>query len=33
LDGLIEYLNHVYGEDNFKVSKNYLMRLKKMSGS
>lgn len=33
LDGLIAYLNHVYGEDNFKVSKNYLLRLKKMSGS
>ncbi|MDY5576974.1 MAG: hypothetical protein SPF70_05785 [Lachnospiraceae bacterium] len=33
IDGLIEYLNHVYGSENFKVSKNYLLRLKKMSGS
>lgn len=32
IDGLIDYLNHVYGEKNFKVSKTYLMRLKKMSG-
>lgn len=33
IDGLIEYLNHVFGADNFNVSKNYLLRLKKMSGS
>lgn len=33
MDGLINYLNHVFGADNFKVSKEYLMRLKKMSGS
>lgn len=33
LDGLIDYLNHVYGEENFKVSKEYLIRLKKMSGA
>lgn len=32
IDGLIEYLNHAFGEDNFKISKNYLTRLKKMSG-
>lgn len=32
IDGLIEYLDHVYGEENFKVSKTYLLRLKKMSG-
>lgn len=33
IDGLIEYLNHVFGSENFKVSKTYLTRLKKMSGS
>ena len=33
IDGLIDYLNHVFGEDNFKVSKTYLLRLKKMSGA
>ena len=33
LDGLITYLNDVYGEDNFKVSKSYLLRLKKLSGA
>lgn len=33
IDGLIDYLNHVYGEENFKVSKEYLLRLKKMSGA
>ena len=32
IDGLIEYLDHVYGEENFRVSKTYLLRLKKMSG-
>lgn len=33
LDGLIAYLDDVYGEDNFKVSKSYLLRLKKLSGA
>lgn len=33
IDGLLEYLNHVYGPDEFKVSKTYLMRLKKSSGA
>ncbi len=33
IDGLIEYLNHVFGTENFKVSKEYLTRLKKQSGS
>lgn len=33
IDGLTDYLNHVYGEENFKVSKTYLARLKKMSGA
>lgn len=33
IDGLIDYLNHVYGEENFKISKTYLARLKKMSGA
>lgn len=33
IDGLIDYLNHAFGEDNFKVSKTYLARLKKMSGA
>ena len=33
IDGLIDYLNHVYGEENFNVSKTYLLRLKKMSGA
>ena len=33
IDGLIDYLNHVYGEENFRVSKTYLARLKKMSGA
>lgn len=32
IDGLIDYLDHVYGQENFKVSKTYLLRLKKMSG-
>ena len=32
IDGLIEYLNHTFGEENFMISKNYLARLKKMSG-
>lgn len=33
IDGLIEYLNQVFPQDSFKVSKEYLLRLKKMSGS
>ena len=33
LDGLIIYLNNAFGEENFQISKEYLMRLKKMSGS
>ena len=33
LDGLIIYLNNAFGEENFKISKEYLMRLKKMSGA
>lgn len=33
IDGLIDYLNHVFGEENFKISKAYLARLKKMSGA
>lgn len=33
IDGLIDYLNHVFGEEHFKVSKTYLARLKKMSGA
>lgn len=31
IDGLITYLDHVFGEENMKISKNYLLRLKKMS--
>ena len=33
LDGLVDYLDHMFGEENFKVSKTYLARLKKMSGA
>ncbi|MBE5926808.1 MAG: hypothetical protein E7270_07595 [Lachnospiraceae bacterium] len=33
LDGLIIYLNNAFGEENFKISKEYLQRLKKMSGA
>ena len=33
LDGLIIYLNNAFGEENFTISKEYLLRLKKMSGS
>lgn len=33
LDGLIIYLNNAFGEENFKISKDYLLRLKRMSGS
>ena len=32
LDGLILYLDNAFGPENFKISKAYLMRLKKMSG-
>ena len=33
LDGLLLYLDTVFGKDNFKVSKAYVNRLKKMSGA
>ena len=33
LDGLIIYLNNAFGEENFGISKEYLQRLKKMSGA
>lgn len=33
IDGLIIYLNNAFGEENFKISKEYLQRLKKMSGA
>lgn len=33
LDGLIIYLNNAFGEENFSISKEYLVRLKKMSGA
>ncbi len=33
LDGLIIYLNNAFGEENFGISKEYLLRLKKMSGA
>ena len=33
LDGLIKYLDHVFGEENMQISKNYLLRLKKMGMS
>lgn len=32
LDGLILYLDNAFGTENFKISKAYLTRLKKMSG-
>ena len=32
LDGLILYLDNAFGTENFKISKAYLARLKKMSG-
>ncbi len=32
LDGLILYLDNAFGPENFKISKAYLARLKKMSG-
>ena len=30
IDGLITYLDHVFGEENMQISKSYLQRLKKM---
>lgn len=33
LDGLIIYLNNAFGEENFQISKEYLQRLKRMSGA
>ena len=33
LDGLILYLDDMFGAENFKISKAYIRRLKKMSGS
>ncbi len=33
LDGLILYLDNAFGPENFKISKAYLQRLKKMSGA
>lgn len=33
LDGLIIYLDHEFGSENMKISKAYLARLKRMSGS
>ena len=33
LDGLVVYLDHEFGSENMKISKAYLARLKKMSGS
>ena len=33
LDGLISYLDHVFGEENMQISKKYLLRLKKMGAS
>lgn len=32
LDGLILYLDNEFGTENFKISKSYLLRLKRMSG-
>ena len=32
LDGLILYLDNMFGAENFTISKNYLKRLKRMSG-
>ena len=31
IDGLITYLDYVFGEENMQISKDYLLRLKKMS--
>ena len=33
IDGLIKYLDHVFGEENMQISKTYLLRLKKMGMS
>ena len=33
IDGLISYLDHVFGEENMQISKNYLQRLKKLGVS
>lgn len=33
IDGLILYLDKTFGEEGMKISKDYLLRLKKMSGS
>lgn len=33
LDGLILYLDNTFGKENFKISKSYLMRLKRMAGA
>lgn len=33
IDGLITYMDHVFGEENMQISKNYLLRLKKMGMS
>lgn len=33
IDGLIKYLDYTFGEENMQISKNYLIRLKKMSTS
>lgn len=33
LDGLILYLDTTFGKDNFKISKAYLLRLKRMAGA
>lgn len=33
LDSLVVYLDHEFGSENMKISKEYLARLKKMSGS
>ena len=33
IDGLILYLDKTFGEEEFKISKEYLHRLKRMSGS
>ena len=33
LDGLVKYLDHVFGEENMQISKAYLNRLKKLGVS
>ena len=30
IDGLIKYLDSVFGEENMQISKKYLLRLKKL---